>query len=60
MLSTERKKPRAAKHVKVASTLSAHVEPNRIDYKILLDNQCQAHIFSNDHLLSNLDTLMSL
>jgi hypothetical protein len=51
MLSTGRKKPRAAKHVKVASALPAHVESNRIDYKILLDNQCQVHIFSNDHLL---------
>jgi hypothetical protein len=39
----------------VVDALSARVEIKKEkDYQILLDNQCQIHIFANDHLLSNI------
>jgi hypothetical protein len=48
----------------VVDALSARVEIKKEkDYQILLDNQCQIHIFANDLLLSNIhrtDHLMTV
>jgi hypothetical protein len=54
--SQQRRKQKDAKHVKVVDALSARVEIKREkDHQILLDNQCQIHIFAHDHLLSNIN-----
>ena len=47
--SEKPRKKKDAKHVKVVDVLSARVEMKREkDHQILLDNQCQIHIFAND------------